>query len=137
MDNKKLNRRIAVTATLLILVVGAELGFIVYIRYQNFARERQIEETRLEIAYEDSVNRATSATHAADESVSEHFGRRQEADPLDDYIDKMVEREIRALEEAEKRQDEDSTAAFVTDPELDENEDWESEGEVVDSVVAY
>lgn len=130
MDNKKINKWIGITATLLVIIVVCELGFILYIRMVNVSRQAQIEQTRLEIAYEDSVNRANMATHPRQETVAEHFNLKQNSDPLDDYIDKMVEKEIRALDAEEKKLANDSTSVIIADPELDENEDWESEGVV-------
>ena len=126
-DDKSLNRGIAITSILLLIVVGSVIAFIIYIRGVHSARQDHIRETAKEIAVEDSLNRIEAAkiTRESEIEAEQLKARQAETKEMDAYIDNMVEKELKALEEQENSAD--GTAGM----EEVEEEDWGEDEEDV------
>lgn len=126
-DDKSLNRGLAITSILLLIVVGSVIAFIIYIRGIHSARQDHIRETAKEIAVEDSLNRIEAAkiTRESEIEAEQLKARQAETKEMDAYIDNMVEKELKALEEQENSAD--GTAGM----EEVEEEDWGEDEEDV------
>ncbi|MBQ0141357.1 MAG: hypothetical protein KBT06_00915 [Prevotellaceae bacterium] len=99
-EDSNINKSIAITATLLVIVVCSVIGFIIYIKGVHSSRNAHIKEMAKEIAIQDSLNRIEAEKIQRQYEIAEQEAKAQstEDDDLGSYVDKMIDEEIRVLD---------------------------------------
>ena len=120
-EEKRVNRGIVVTSVLLLIVVGSVVGFIFHIRGQHNNRQEHMAEIIKEVAVQDSLNRINAKRIEKEERAESERQKAKEAEEkaMEAYVDKLVEKELKNLEEPQTQQDAEA------EPNANEDEFWD------------
>lgn len=92
-SDKRVNRGIAITSVLLVIVIGSVIGFILYIRGQHLNRQEHMNEVAKEVAVQDSINRLNAEKYEKEELAREKAEKAREAEKkaMESYVKTLVE----------------------------------------------